>query len=243
MACISLRYKPLRFLPSCVSGKRYARNFVHAQSVCTKRSPVSVCTARLHDAGAVPVRFAPGDLVWLLVPAVPVGTAPKLSKLWRGPFTVRDRLSDVVYRIHTTSGSRECFQVVHVNRLKRCHVRPERLATIAEMAEDNTSIEAAGDLPSHSAAPACREWGTSATRRTMAAGSRARPPTSPSYATDATDRLYHDDVDDSIESFPEPRLMPAIPQPLPLAANVPARPYRIRRPPGHLANFVWGARF
>ena len=228
--------------PSYVQTLR--QKLAHAHS-CVRKKLASVHKhqARLHDAGAVPVRFAPGDLVWLLVPAVPVGTAPKLSKLWRGPFTVRDRLSDVVYRIHTTSGSRECFQVVHVNRLKRCHVRPERLATIAEMAEDNTSTEAAGDLPSHSAAPACREWGTSATRRTMAAGPRARPPTSPSYATDATDRLYHDDVDDSIESFPEPRLMPAIPQPLPPAANAPARPYRIRRPPGHLANFVWGARF
>eukprot|EP00117_Sycon_ciliatum_P005535 scpid103248/ scgid9442/ len=129
----------------------------------------------------------------------------------------------------------------HVNRLKRCHVRPERLATIPEMAEHDTSNEAAGDLPSHSAAPACREWGPPATRRTMAAGSRARPPDSPSYATDATDRLYQDEVDDSIESFPEPRPMPAIPQPLMPAANTPVRPYRIRRPPGHLANFVWGA--
>ena len=104
MACISLRYKPLRFLPSCVSGKRYARNFVHAHSVCTKRLPVSVCTARPHDVGARLVHLVSSNLIWLLVPADWSKFPQTLCILWCGLFPVQDRLLDVVYCVQTTPG-------------------------------------------------------------------------------------------------------------------------------------------
>ncbi|XP_065182524.1 uncharacterized protein LOC135813352 [Sycon ciliatum] len=105
----------------------------HAHTVVRKRlANVHRHQARLHDAGISAVRYEVDDLVWLLVPAVPVGTTPKLARPWKGPFRVVDKLSEVVYRIADTRppGKR---QVVHANRLKRCHVRPERLVVIPEV--------------------------------------------------------------------------------------------------------------
>ena len=51
--------------------------------------------AHLHDAGAVLVSFDVGDSVWVLVPAIPVGTTAKFAKLWCGSFGVMAKLSSV----------------------------------------------------------------------------------------------------------------------------------------------------
>ena len=45
-----------------------------------------------------------GDRVWLFVPAVKSGTTKKLSSLWRGPYTILDKLSAVNYHIELTGG-------------------------------------------------------------------------------------------------------------------------------------------
>jgi len=87
--------------------------------------------AHVHDSRAVAVTFKAGDLVWLLVPAIPVGTSAKFSKLWHGPYEVIDRISDVVYRIQTSTSPNKC-QIVHVNRLKACKLRPTRLSMVPE---------------------------------------------------------------------------------------------------------------
>ena len=70
------------------------------------------------------MNFRIGDRVWLFNPAVRVGQAKKFSSMWRGPYTVIDRVSPVNYRIQligTTS-----TQIVHHNRLKLCHGDPEK---------------------------------------------------------------------------------------------------------------------
>ena len=43
--------------------------------------------------------FSIGDRVWLFNPAVKVGQTKKFSLLWRGPYTVIDRVNPVNYRI------------------------------------------------------------------------------------------------------------------------------------------------
>ena len=40
-----------------------------------------------------------GDRVWLFVPAMKKGKTKKLASLWRGPYTVVDKTSPVIYRI------------------------------------------------------------------------------------------------------------------------------------------------
>ena len=87
---------------------------------------------------AVPIVFEPGQLVWLLVPAIPVGTSAKFARLWRGPFRVIEKLSDVVYRVEDTRQAGR-IQVVHVNRLKKCFSRPEHLLAIREEVEDTST--------------------------------------------------------------------------------------------------------
>ena len=67
--------------------------------------------------------FQVGDIVWLYVPAVKSGLSRKLSSLWRGLYTVLDKVANVNYKIQLI-GSTKC-QIVHANRLKRCYGHPE----------------------------------------------------------------------------------------------------------------------
>ena len=213
--------------------KDLRQRLAHAHSVVRKRlANVHQHQAKLHDAGAVRVTFSEGDLVWLLVPAIPVGTTPKLSKLWRGPFVVIGKLSDVTYRIENLDTGKP--QVVHVNRLKKCHVRPERLQTIGESAQSE-----ANESDNGTGLAAC------------AASTR--------YIQDATDKLYSDHVDPADEVFggmdvqpgqhalpalPPQQIIPQQPHPNPPQQQpaLPQRPVRQRRTPTYLHNFVWGYR-
>ena len=100
--------------PTYVKDLRQRLAHVHA-TVRKKLEAVHKHQAHLHDSGAAHDKFAGGDLVWLLVPVIPVGSTSKFSKLWRGPFKVVNSLSEVVYRIRDPE-SGKC-QVVYVNWL------------------------------------------------------------------------------------------------------------------------------
>ena len=208
---------------ACASQPAYVKDLrqrlAHAHTIVRgKLANVHKHQARLHDAGAVAVSFSEGDLVWLLVPAIPVGTTPKFSKLWKGPFKVVQGLSSVTYRIQDQDSGKQ--QVVHVNRLKRCHVRPERLRSVDEGIEnldDALTAEPAVTMPASE------------------------------YIRDATDWLYAEDEDLTRETFGGLDAAPGVPAAPPQQANVglvpppqPARAVRQRRPPPHLQDFVWG---
>ena len=62
--------------------------------------------------------FHNGDRVWLFVPAVKPGRTKKFASLWRGPYTVLDKVSPVTYRIQLIGSHHQL--VVHHNRLKLC---------------------------------------------------------------------------------------------------------------------------
>jgi transposase InsO family protein len=54
----------------------------------------------------------PGNLVWLLSPAVPVGHSRKLHCPWTGPYEVLQKLSDCTYKIQSRDGkSRLCTSI------------------------------------------------------------------------------------------------------------------------------------
>ena len=67
----------------------------------------------------------PHDLVWLFTPKVPSGTSRKLHNPWTGPWTIKEVLSEVLFRIETTGAwSRKPIDIVtSIDRLQRYQVR------------------------------------------------------------------------------------------------------------------------
>ena len=151
--------------------------------------------AHLHGAKAVPISFEIGDLVWLFIPAIPVGTSRKFAKLWQGPFKVLERLSEVTYRVQDTRQSQR-IQVVHVNRLKECRTRPERLM-------EGTSDQSQYEM-------------TQPMRNSVAQSSAS------GYTPDATDLLYQED--DTLSEQHHGPDTPVIAQPQPRQQRPPRFP-------------------
>ena len=77
---------------------------------------------RRHDNKESGDKFSIGDLVWLYVPAIKQGRTKKLSSLWKGPYTVIDKTSNVNYKIQLVGTSKTV--IVHRNRLKLCYGKP-----------------------------------------------------------------------------------------------------------------------
>ena len=71
---------------------------------------------QLYDRNIKYQEYQKNDLVWLLRPAVPRGRHRKFHHPWDGPYVIKKKLSDAVYRIQR-EGSRKRI-VVHFNRLK-----------------------------------------------------------------------------------------------------------------------------
>ena len=90
--------------------------------------------------------FQVGDIVWLYVPAIKSGLSRKLSSLWRGPYTVLDKVTNVNYKIQLIS-STKC-QIVHANRLKLYYGHPE-----PELQQISRNERNAGHRHSHSNQP------------------------------------------------------------------------------------------
>ncbi|KAL5516223.1 hypothetical protein EMCRGX_G001504 [Ephydatia muelleri] len=77
-----------------------------------------------YDKGVSGEKFTVGDQLWLFVPAVKQGRTKKLASLWRGPYTVIDRINGALnYRIQLVGSTKTL--VVHRNRLKRCYGLPK----------------------------------------------------------------------------------------------------------------------
>ena len=82
------------------------------------RANIRVASDRMkeyYDAKADCHAFSRGDWVWLYNPTCKKGISPKLSRPWKGPYLVIEKLNDVVYRIQQSSRSKP--KVVHRNRL------------------------------------------------------------------------------------------------------------------------------
>ena len=77
-----------------------------------------------YDKGVTGSSLCVGDRVWLYVPAIKQGRTKKLSSLWRGPYTIIDKVNTVNYRIQLIGSNK--VLVVHYNRLKLCYGEPLR---------------------------------------------------------------------------------------------------------------------
>jgi hypothetical protein len=117
-------------LAFCVSGAEimstndYAgcvsRKLADAFELVRKHSgQVAQVMKRRYDARVKAVEFKVDDQVWYFCPRSKVGTSPKWTSFYSGPFRVVRKVNDVNYVIQMTPRSR--LQVVHVNKLKPYH--------------------------------------------------------------------------------------------------------------------------
>ncbi|XP_035233306.1 uncharacterized protein LOC118205124 [Stegodyphus dumicola] len=82
------------------------------------RERINISTDRMkkrYDARATEHQFQENDKVWLWNPSRCKGVSPKLQSHWEGPYTVLNRLNDVVIRIRKSPNSKP--KVVHYDRL------------------------------------------------------------------------------------------------------------------------------
>ena len=64
------------------------------------------------------------DLVWLFTPKVPSGVSKKLHNPWTGPWTIKEVLSEVLFRIETTGAwsQKQIKIVTGIDQLQRYQV-------------------------------------------------------------------------------------------------------------------------
>nr|XP_022290306.1 uncharacterized protein LOC111101945 [Crassostrea virginica] len=79
---------------------------------------------RYHDRKLQWQRFSPGDSVYVYFPRKRMGTSPKLTSFWQGPFEVLQKCSDYTYLV--SCGFKGSSQVIHVDRMRL--VKPQLLA-------------------------------------------------------------------------------------------------------------------
>jgi transposase InsO family protein len=70
---------------------------------------------RYYDTRTMEKSYQVGDLVWLYNPRRRRGVCPKLQKNWEGPYTIKKKINDVIYRIVKIPRGKPV--VVHHDRL------------------------------------------------------------------------------------------------------------------------------
>jgi hypothetical protein len=70
-----------------------------------------------YDKGRREIEFPVGSRVWLYTPTKKKGLSPKLTRPWKGPFRVTQRVGKLLYKLRDEDG-RTLKQLVHVQRLK-----------------------------------------------------------------------------------------------------------------------------
>ena len=76
---------------------------------------------RYYDRRANGRPYNNGDLVWLYEPNRKPGMCKKLQRYWKGPFTILQKINDLLYRIQRSPKTKS--RVVHFDRLKEYRKR------------------------------------------------------------------------------------------------------------------------
>ena len=103
-----------------VAGEDYGSRLRQRMNDIHERVRLNIQTAsdrmkQTYDIRAAEGGFQPGDRVWLHNPQRRRGYSPKLQNSWEGPYTVMDRINDVIYRVQKPPRGKP--RVVHFNRL------------------------------------------------------------------------------------------------------------------------------
>ncbi|MCG7878903.1 MAG: RNase H-like domain-containing protein, partial [Candidatus Thiodiazotropha endolucinida] len=80
---------------------------------------------RYHDSKLFWDSFEPGDKVFVFFPTTRPGRCRKFRGLWRGPFVIKRKLSDVTYGIKLESGKPE--YIAHIDNIKGYETRSDDL--------------------------------------------------------------------------------------------------------------------
>lgn len=71
---------------------------------------------RRYDRQAHQLNLEIGAIVWLYNPKRTRGVCPKLQTKWEGPYTVLEKINDVIFKIQKNKHSKP--KIVHHDRLK-----------------------------------------------------------------------------------------------------------------------------
>ena len=110
----------------------------HWHDVMRNRGECASGKRKVHfDKRTVDRSLSEGDLVLCRVP----GMTQKLEEAWHGPYPVLEKVNGVNYRIDVGRGRKK---VLHINNMKRYHVREEEVMRLAVIAEDFEEDEDVG---------------------------------------------------------------------------------------------------
>ena len=73
---------------------------------------------QIHDMRMSYETFTIGDQVFVYFPVKKIGTSSKFTSFWRGPYTITDKLSDILYKVNC--GHNQTDQVIHCDRIRLC---------------------------------------------------------------------------------------------------------------------------
>ncbi|KAI8493132.1 hypothetical protein Bbelb_291360 [Branchiostoma belcheri] len=166
---------------STVTSMAYARSLASSLRTAFKQVRQNTRQASnkqklAYDVDVSHKPYQAGERVWLHDPTT---VRQKLKPKWKGPYTVIERLLQdgepgVTYRIQDTKGRK---QIVHYNRLKKCHTLPQRDHAVNLRAAPATNQRDTSNPPS----PAVNQRDASnppsqGTGVTTRRGRRVRPP-------------------------------------------------------------------
>ena len=177
----------------------------------------------LYDKRARGSPFDKGDLVWVHSPAVPRGKSPKFHCPWNGPYCVKKKINDVLYRVKDVKNPRRTT-VVHFDRLKPCYSHSQSSGENTGNSTDRLSSDATNPpVDTNDTTDPLTDYATNP----------------PSDTNDTTDPLTDDyDYYQSIVERPPPVLTNHETNP-PSTGNPPLRrSTRTTRPPERYGDFV-----
>lgn len=103
------------------------RQYQRAREAVNVRLKEAIQTrADLHNEGCEPHGIEPGTQVWLYLDRVKEGYARKLAHMWHGPFRVIEMCGDHAVRLEIAGTPYRLFPVVHISKLKRVKMFPDR---------------------------------------------------------------------------------------------------------------------
>ncbi|MCG7879813.1 MAG: RNase H-like domain-containing protein, partial [Candidatus Thiodiazotropha endolucinida] len=91
---------------------------------------------RYHDTSLSYETFAAGEQVYVLFPVKRVGCSPKFTMFWKGPFEVKGKICDVLYKVNC--GRNGSIQVIHADRMMKTKSQILKGEEMAQTEELNT---------------------------------------------------------------------------------------------------------
>ena len=115
-----------------VSGGQYTRDIIErmriANGLAERNQRVIANEYMVKSLERPPTQFEKGDKVLLRAYTTPFGKVAKLSKMWKGPYEILEKLGPVTYQIGLPKeDGGVAKQIVHANRLKKFHERADEV--------------------------------------------------------------------------------------------------------------------